>query len=642
MSRFDFCGGSYTLANVSADAQRALNLYSEIVESGDGRSKMTLLSAPGLASIAQLDAAPRAQLEFNGRLFVVGGINFYEILLTSLPIFGKPITPIVVSKAILNPATPLNNDGLIASIAANENQIILTSGGSVYIYYVNAMNDSVTGLPIAAGTFQQVPASNFTLSSGPAPVKQVIFADSFFLALIANSQSIQISNVLDGYNWVPGGSIVAGVYTGGVSSQIVVSVFPENVVGMAFDHRVVWMLGRKKMQGYVSGDPYNIFSVQPGSFIEQGAIATFAISQIDNSVFWVSGDERGDGMGFRLNGLTPQRITTHAIELAWRSYAKRSDAVSYTYQENGHSFWVVLFPSANVGNGATWVYDVATSLWHERDLLNVTSGASLGHPSWNHSYWNGVHIVGDWRSANLYQMDMGLYDNAGVPMVKLRTAPHISTELEMIRYDKFTLDAETGVSATGQNPIVVQSPNGTLWQIMVTDSGQLQTQPALPIQGTPQIILLSDPTLASIWQIGVSNAGALTTTSHPPPAQPTAFPIVSTTRATVWNMGVTLAGALTTTKFAGQFPSLNLNPQVWLQFSDDGAHTWSNLQSRIMGTPGQFKTRVIWWRLGAARVRTFRISCADSIPLRIVDAYINAAPGYQPSERLTRQYQKVA
>src|SRR5258708_6303793 len=515
MSRFDLCGGSYTLANVSADAQRSLNLYAEIVESGDGRSKLTLQPTPGLTSIlATLDGPPRGQLEFNGLLFIVAGTKFYQITLTSLGSSGFPSTPIAVGCTVLG--TALANDGLPASLAANENQIIITSAGNVYIYYVNTMNDSVTNVSISAGTFKQVPASNFTLSTGPAPVKQIAFCDSFFLALIANSQNIQVSNVLDGFNWIPGGAIVNGVYIGGVSTQIVVSVSPENVIGMAVDHRQAWMLGRKKIVGYVSGDPLNIFAVQPGAFIEQGAVATFSISQLDNSIFWVSGDDKGDGMGFRLNGLTPQRITTHAVELAWQSYPKRSDAVSYSYQDKGHSFWVVLFPSANQGNGATWVYDVATGLWHERDLLNQTTGASMGHPSWNHSFWNGAHIVGDWRSTNLYQMDVGFFDNASVPITRVRRAPHIATELEMIRYDKFILDVETGVgpvlAGVGVPSIItLKDANNQLWNVTVLDTGLLQT--AAVGSGTAQTLILNDPGNTTTWQISVTIGGLLTTTS---------------------------------------------------------------------------------------------------------------------------------
>lgn len=578
---------------------------------------MILLGTPGLAAIASLVGTPRGSLEFNGRLFVVGGVNLYEVTLVSL---ANGIVPIQISLTVLNPALPLANDGLPVSMAASQTQLLIASGGSVYL------------LVLATNVFSQVAASNFTLASGPAPVKQIAFASNFFLALMANSQTIQISNVLDGSSW-------------NLNGQFAPSVYPENVVGMIVDHTEVWLRGTKKTAVYFASGGPNVFDYQPGSLIEQGGIATFAADSLDNSIFWLGGDAKGDGIAWRANGYNATRVSTHAVELAWKSYPKRTDSVSYTYQDEGHSFWVLLFPSANNGNGATWSYDTASGLWHERDFLNVTTGASMGHPSWNHAYWNGAHIVGDWRSGNLYQMSLNFYDNAGVPLRRVRRAPHISTELETTVHSRFTLDMETGVSSQGQFPVVLQSANGTLYQLGVLDNGNLTT--TLTASGTIQVIKLTDPTNAATWQIGVANNGNLTATGITLDlTQPKAFPIVSGTKASVWNLGVTAIGLLTTTKDAGGLPTLILNggagAQVFLRWSDDGGHTWSSAQPTTVGPTGAYKTRVTWWRLGAARIRTYEVSCSDPVPVRLVDAYINALPGYQPSERLPHQIRKVA
>ena len=617
MARFDFCGGSYTAQAVNADCQRCVNFYPEVNESGSGRSKMALMPTPGLAQIASLEAAPRGQLEYNGRLFVVAGTKLYEITQTASGT-GVPIT---VTATALNGTIPLANDGLPASLAANQTQLLIASGGSVYL------------LVLATNAFSQVAASNFTLPSGPAPVIQVAFCSSFFLALMANSQTIGISNVLDGGNW-------------NLNGQIVVSKFPDNVVGMVVDHDQVWLRGRKKSAVYFASGSLNVFDYVPGSMIEQGGAAPFAASPVDNSLFWLGGDDKGDAVAWRATGYNAARISTHAVEYAWQRYPKRSDAVSYAYQRFGHTFWVVLFPSANNGNGATWVYDVASGLWHERDFLNITSGASLGHPSWNHAFWNGTHIVGDWRTSNLYQMDESFYDNAGVPIIRIRRAPHISTEVEVMRHSRFELDMETGVSSTGQAPVCILSSTGVLWQIGVNDTGNLTTTKVA--FGTPQVIKLNDSTIAATWQVGIDSLGRLTTTSITLDAtQPVVFPIVSNTKFTVYDLGVTLAGLLQTTKLTTGLPTVVLNngagPYVWLRWSDDGGHTWSNAQQRSAGTPGAYKQiRLRWQRLGRARIRTYEISCSEPVPVRLVDAYVNAQPGYAPSERLPKQYAKVA
>jgi len=187
-------------------------------------------------------------------------------------------------------------------------------------------------------------------------------------------------------------------------------------------------------------------------------------------VFWVGGNDRGNGIGWRLNGYTPVRVTTHAVELAWQGYPKISDAVSYSYQFNGHAFWVVFFPSANNGNGATWAFDTASGLWHERDYLNTANGIHTAHPSWNHAFAFGTHIVGDWRSNNLYQMDERLFDNAGSPIIRLRRAPHISTELEIIKHARFVLDMETGL---GPQPPLLSGGNYDSTRIQSSGGGSI-------------------------------------------------------------------------------------------------------------------------------------------------------------------------
>src|SRR5258708_24179028 len=143
---------------------------------------MTLLGTRGLISIATLEGPPRGQLEYNGRLFVIAGTKLYEVLLATSGI-GLPIT---VTTTVLG--TGIANDGLPASLAASQTQLLMASGGNVYL------------LTLATNVFTQVAASNFTLSTGPAPVLQVAFVISFFLALIKNRHTVQISNGLDGAN----------------------------------------------------------------------------------------------------------------------------------------------------------------------------------------------------------------------------------------------------------------------------------------------------------------------------------------------------------------------------------------------------------------------------------------------------------
>src|ERR1700685_3758095 len=109
-------------------------------------------------------------------------------------------------------------------------------------------------------------------------------------------------------------------------------------------------------------------------------------------LFWLGQDSRGAAIAWRANGYTPVRISTHATEFAWQSYSKVSDAISYSYQDQGHTFWHLFFPSAN----KSWRYDAATGLWHEVAYLN--GGTSIAHLSQCYCFAFGKHLVGDWNS----------------------------------------------------------------------------------------------------------------------------------------------------------------------------------------------------------------------------------------------------
>jgi hypothetical protein len=133
-------------------------------------------------------------------------------------------------------------------------------------------------------------------------------------------------------------------------------------------------------------------------------------------------------------------VSTHAVEFAWQQYATVSDAVAYTYQENGHSFWVIRFPTAR----ATWVYDISTGYWHQRGFWQ--GGQFTADRSTSHMFFNGQHLVGDWATGNIYQQSMSLLDDAGSPVRFVRRTPTISKENQWLYFPELEIDVQTGNS----------------------------------------------------------------------------------------------------------------------------------------------------------------------------------------------------
>ncbi len=65
------------------------------------------------------------------------------------------------------------------------------------------------------------------------------------------------------------------------------------------------------------------------------------------------------------------------------------------------------------------------------------------------------------------------------------------------------------------------------------------------------------------------------------------------------------------------------NPQAVLFTSNDGARTWSIGRAVSMGAIGKYLTRCVWYRLGQARTRTFKIRVTDPVKVVIIGGYLN-------------------
>jgi len=62
------------------------------------------------------------------------------------------------------------------------------------------------------------------------------------------------------------------------------------------------------------------------------------------------------------------------------------------------------------------------------------------------------------------------------------------------------------------------------------------------------------------------------------------------------------------------------NPQVMLDWSDDGGRTWSSEHWRSLGAMGAFKSRAVWRRLGRSRDRVYRFAITDKVRRNLVQA----------------------
>lgn len=85
---------------------------------------------------------------------------------------------------------------------------------------------------------------------------------------------------------------------------------------------------------------------------------------------------------------------------------------------------------------------------------------------------------------------------------------------------------------------------------------------------------------------------------------------------------------LTLDILTGATPTLDTEPKLIMQFSDDGGFTWSDERYETSGHRGDYALKVQFPRLGCARNRVFRIRCTDANYWAISGATIDLKSGW--------------
>jgi hypothetical protein len=438
-------GSTYVARSVNAADARMVNLFPEIVPEA-GKEPAFLMRAPGLRLLTTLPPAGpvRGLWAFGNYMYAVCANTLYK----------------------LDSAYAATALGTIAgtgpvSIVDNGTQLFIAANGPSYIY--NA----------STNVFAQILDPDF-----PGAVT-VGYLDGYFVFNEPNSQKIWVTALLDGTSVDPLDFASA-------------EGSPDGVVGLICDHREVWVLGSNSTEVWYDAGTAD-FPLQriQGAFNEIGCAAAYSIAKMDNRVFWLGQDARGRGMVYAAEGYVGRRISTHAVEWHIQQYGNLSDAIGYTYQQDGHSFYVLLFPTANT----TWVYDAATQAWHERAGWN--NGDWTRHRSNCQVAFNNEVIVGDYANGNLYAFDLDVYaDNDAVQRWyrSWRALPTGQNNLKRTAQHSLQLDCETGVGLNGIDP-----NDGVLW-FFTTDTGdQIVTDTGDFLMFSPPVVEGANPEVMLRW-----------------------------------------------------------------------------------------------------------------------------------------------
>ncbi len=411
-SQFNFIGGAYEARSKTQDAARTVNMYPELHSLGAGKHQepAALYSTSGLRRVQSVGLGPIrcAYTLSNSQLsYIVSGNEIYQ----------------------LNSA-----NGIPVLVSGNLN----TSLGPV------AMSDNGRHIIIVDGT------NGYTIEIGVAPVitviadpnfyngaKSVAYQGGYFILEKAGTSNFFISD-LDSIDFPP------------LNESSVLSS-PDILVNCISNNEQLYLMGARTIEVWaLTGvSASNPFSLIQGRVMPMGVTAQATVKKLGNTFFWLGANDQGDGVVFSMENDIPTRVSTHAIEWRIQQLGDLSTATAYAYQENGHYFYALNLP----GSSTTWVYDMTTKHWHERQ--SRISGNTSRTLAEVHCFLNGQHIIGDYRNGNLYVYDQDYYYDDIYPIMRLRQTPHSNEGVAMVFYKTLQVDIQPGVGTLTIDPRLV-------------------------------------------------------------------------------------------------------------------------------------------------------------------------------------------
>lgn len=430
MERLPLLGGSYSARSIIANCQRAINLFPE-TNPKDSPVPLTHYQRPGLVPLVSPDVPAAGRFIYqasNGDGYCVIGSNLYYVSPTwALTLVGALTT------GLSTPASIIDNgiEAMVVDGSANGWQWSLADKG--------------------AGSFSQINDASFTGAD------RVDYIDTFVLWNIPGTNQFRstLSNQI---------TPMDALY---IASK---TDYPDPLVtGPIVNRHEILLPGLFKSEiWYDAGNPQFPFAELPGAYIEHGGRAKYSYATADIATYWLGRDLQsgGQGMVFRQRGYECVRISNHALEYQIRLMAAAgtvSDAIGYTYQQDGHVFYVLSFPSGN----QTWAWDETIGDpmlgWTQRCWTEPGTGKLNRDRTNGQAALYGKNVVLDWENGTLYALDLTAYTDTvgGVPgpITYLRTFPHllagidpktgqaIRADGQMVQHTRFMLDVECGTSA---------------------------------------------------------------------------------------------------------------------------------------------------------------------------------------------------
>lgn len=387
-------GPDYADETASFGSESTINLIPERAGSQGTVARYILRTHGGLTSfVTGLSGAIRGEHEMGGVFYVVSAEVLYSVdsggVATNLG-------------AILGSGRCMLADNFIP---ATRRQLVIFTGERGYVY------DTLSGLV-------EITDPDFTDVAVPTTP---IFIDSYILAPTE-----------DGFIW----SLVTDATSWEALSFKTAEAAPDAVVALAAVYGDAWVFGGRTIEVFrTTADPDDAF--QKVQVIEKGCGAKYSPVTFDNGVAWID----QTGRVWKANGFSPVRISDHSVE-QYLASVDYSQAFGFTYVDRGHEFYGFTVPE-----GKTFLYDVATGLWHRRK--------SEGVDRWrisSQALCYGVNLFGDYSTGMVWRLDTSAISEGTGRMSRERITGYLYSNGDPLFHSTLDVYADTGNALQTGNP----------------------------------------------------------------------------------------------------------------------------------------------------------------------------------------------
>jgi hypothetical protein len=397
--RLPFAVASYTHRSLPISAQRLINVFPE-QQPETAKARLPLVPTPGLRLVYDLGVGPiRGCHVMGGALYAVAGTGVYLVPAVGSPSFLGFIV----------------NGGPV-SLDSNGEKLCIVVPETYQAWVVDR----------SAGTITQITDADF-----PGSVAVTVI-DGYYVHARPNSTEFFLSAINDplSYNALDFASAEGA---------------PDNIVAPLRVGRDLWLFGEQTTEVWsnIGATDFPFLRVS-GGFVSRGTAARGSIATRLGTAVWL-GDDR---VIYTAAGVQPQRISTHAVEQAIGGYTTVADAVAWIYEQEGHAFYVLTFPTA----GDTWVFDFATGMWHERE----SEGLGVWRAKLGCAFAGGVW-AGDVVNGSIWLLDPTHAWEGDAQIIRVATGTSFHSEGRKVTLTRFCAEFESGVGlATGQgaDPVV--------------------------------------------------------------------------------------------------------------------------------------------------------------------------------------------